>query len=90
MSAPTDVGPLSPPLPLNSGRIESSENVVVLAAPENVDARSRPDIVLTTVLADGPLYVVSSDAIASILALQRRAQVFAVEPDDLEDVLRVP
>ena len=90
MSAPTDVGALSPPLPLSSVRIESSEDVVVLDAPENVHARLRPSIVLTTTLADGPLHVVSSNAIASILAMQRRAQVFAVEPDDHEDVLGVP
>ena len=90
MSAPTDVGPLSLPLPSNWVRIESSENVVVLAAPENADARFRPNIVITTALADGPLHVVSANAIASILALQPRAQVFAVEPDDLEDVLGLP
>ncbi|WP_144750661.1 hypothetical protein [Curtobacterium pusillum] len=90
MSAPTEVGPLSLPLPSNWERIESSDNVVVLAAPEVPDARFRPNIVLTTALADGPLDVVSSNAIASILALQPRAQVFAVEPNDLDDVLGVP
>lgn len=90
MSAPTEVGPLSLPSPSNWERIESSDNVVVLAAPGVPDARFRPNIVLTTALAEAPLHVVSSNAIASILALQPRAQVFAVEPNDLDDVLGVP
>lgn len=90
MSVPTEVGPLSLPLPPTWERIESSENVVVMAAPEVTDARFRPNIVLTTALADGPLHVVSSNAIASVLALQPGAQVFAVEPNDLDDVLGVP
>lgn len=90
MNAPTETGQVTLPTPSNWVRIESSENVVVLAAPEQTDARFRPNIVLTTAVADGPLHVVSARAIASILALQPRAQVFAVEPDDLAEVLDVP
>lgn len=90
MTAPTDIGPVTLPLPSNWVRIDSSENVAVMAAPEHAEARFRPNIVVTTAMADGPLHVVSSRAIASILALQPRAQVYSVEPDDLADVLGVP
>lgn len=90
MTAPTDIGPVALPLPADWIPIDSSENVVVLAAPERADERFRPTIVLTTALADGPLHVVAARATASILALQPRAQIFAAEPNDLAEVLGVP
>ncbi|MFJ3383403.1 MULTISPECIES: hypothetical protein [unclassified Curtobacterium] len=90
MTDPPDIAPVTLPLPPDWLRIDSSANVVVMAAPERADERFRSTIVLTTRPANGPLHVVAARAATSVLASQPGAQVFGVEPDDLAEVLGVP
>jgi hypothetical protein len=83
VSAVVDFGPLSVPVPDGWERLASSDNVAVIAAPVHPGALFRPNITLTIGTADGPVHVVSSQAIAAVLALQPRVQVIGVEPDDV-------
>lgn len=74
------VGPLSLTAPDGWDRIDGPPGTSVFAPDPSTGALFRPNIVVTAAVASGPIHVVSSEAIAAILAVQPRAQVIGIEP----------
>lgn len=80
MSAATVTTPdLVVPVPDGWVVLDDSADSVVLAWPERTDGGFRANAVLTRRPSDEPVPVASADTIAATLALQREAQVLAVE-----------
>jgi len=90
MTAAATLGPVALPLPPGWEQVESSEDVVIVAAPERPDQVFRPNIVMTSAVTSDALHVVSARAIAAVLALHTRSQVLSVELDDLAAPEGVP
>lgn len=76
------VGPLTLAAPNGWDRIDGPPGTAVFAPDLPTGALFRPNIVVTAAAASGPIHVVSSEAIAAILAVQPRAQVLGVEPSE--------